>query len=96
MANLDVIKRPILSEKSTAQNEAFNQIAFEVTLSATKTDIKRAIARFYPKVKVISVNTTIVPGKAYRTKTGQAKTNSWKRATVTLQAGDKIEFFKGV
>jgi large subunit ribosomal protein L23 len=95
MANVDVIKRPILSEKSTSQAEAYNQVAFEVALSATKPEIKRAVERFF-KVKVASVNTTVVPGKAYRTKAGNEKTNSWKKATVTLKDGEKIEFFKGV
>jgi large subunit ribosomal protein L23 len=95
MANVDVIRRPILSEKSTAQAEVRNQVAFEVTLDSTKTDIKSAVERFF-KVKVAKVNTTIVPGKAYRTKRGEAKTNSWKKALVTLKPGEKIEFFKGV
>jgi large subunit ribosomal protein L23 len=95
MANVDVIRRPILSEKSTAQAEVRNQVAFEVSLGSTKTDIKGAVERFF-KVKVAKVNTTIVPGKAYRTKQGEAKTNSWKKALVTLKPGEKVEFFKGV
>ncbi len=95
MSAVNVIKRPILSEKSTAQAEKVRQVAFEVTLSATKPEIKAAIERFF-KVKVMSVNTSVVPGKAYRTKHGEAKTNSWKKATVTLKEGEKIEFFKGV
>lgn len=95
MSVVNVIKRPILSEKSTAQAEANNQVAFEVTLSSTKPEIKEAVQRFF-KVKVAKVNTTVVPGKAYRTKAGEAKTNSWKKAIVTLKAGEKIEFFKGV
>jgi len=95
MANVNVIKRPILSEKSTAHAEALNQVAFEVTLDSTKPEIKRAVERFF-KVKVAGVNTTVVPGKAYRTKHGEAKTNSWKKALVTLKPGEKIEFFKGV
>ncbi len=95
MANVNVIKRPILSEKSTAQAETRNQVAFEVTLDSTKTDIKGAVERFF-KAKVAKVNTTIVPGKAYRTRKGESKTNSWKKAVVTLKPGEKIEFFKGV
>ncbi len=95
MAQVNVIKRPILSEKSTAQAEANNQVAFEVTLDSTKPQIKLAVERFF-KVKVASVNTTVVPGKTYRTKFGESKSNSWKKATVTLKAGEKIEFFKGV
>jgi len=95
MANVDVIKRPVLSEKSTAQAEATNQVAFEVALGATKTEVKAAVERFF-KVKVARVNTTIVPGKVYRTKRGNEKSNSWKKALVTLKPGEKIEFFKGV
>ncbi len=95
MANVNIIKRPVLSEKSTAQAEATNQVAFEVLLGSTKTEIKAAVERFF-KVKVARVNTTIVPGKVYRTKRGNEKTNSWKKALVTLKPGEKIEFFKGV
>ena len=95
MANLNIIKRPILSEKSSARAEAYNQVAFEVVLSATKPEIQRAVERFF-KVKVARVNTVVVPGKAYRTKAGEAKTSSWKKAMVTLKKGEKIEFFKGV
>lgn len=95
MSTLNVIKRPILSEKSTQRAETVNQVAFEVTLDSTKPDIKKAVERFF-KVKVAKVNTVVVPGKAYRTKAGEAKSNSWKKAVVTLKAGEKIEFFKGV
>lgn len=95
MANVHVIKRPILSEKSTAQAEAYNQVAFEVAVNSTKTEIKAAVERFF-KVKVAKVRSVIVPGKTYRTKAGEAKTASWKKALVTLKPGEKIEFFKGV
>lgn len=95
MSTLNVIKRPILSEKSTQAAESGNQVAFEVTLEARKPDIKKAVERFF-NVKVASVNTSVVPGKAYRTRNGEAKSSSWKKAVVTLQPGEKIEFFKGV
>ena len=95
MGSVNIIKRPILSEKSTGQAEANNQVAFEVTLGSTKPEIKEAVERFF-KVKVQKVNTNIIPGKAYRTKSGIDKSSSWKKAIVTLKAGEKIEFFKGV
>lgn len=95
MANVNVIKRPVLSEKSTAQAEVSNRVAFEVAIGATKTEVKAAVERFF-KVKVAKVNTTIVPGKVYRTKRGNKKSVSWKKALVTLKPGEKIEFFKGV
>lgn len=95
MSTVNVIKKPILSEKSTTLAEKANQVAFEVTLDSTKPDIKKAVERFF-KVKVASVNTVVVPGKTYRTRQGENKSNSWKKAIVTLKAGEKIEFFKGV
>jgi len=95
MSAVNVIKRPILSEKSTSGAEAFNRVAFEVTLGSTKPEIKEAVERFF-KVKVAKVNTTVVPGKTYRTKRGEGKTGTWKKAMVTLKQGEKIEFFKGV
>ncbi len=95
MASVNVIKRPILSEKSSASAEAFNRVAFEANSRATKTGINSAGERLF-KVKVAKVNTTVVPGKTYRTKKGESKSSSWKKAMVTLKDGEKIEFFKGV
>jgi large subunit ribosomal protein L23 len=92
---LSIIKRPILSEKSTQRAEAFNQVAFEVMASATKPQIRKAVESFF-KVKVQAVNTVLVPGKTYRTRTGEKKSATWKKAVVTLKQGEKIEFFKGV
>ena len=92
---LKIIKRPILSEKSTQQTELTNTVAFEVTAEATKPQIREAVESFF-KVKVLKVNTVRVPGKPYRTKSGEDKTATWKKAMVTLKPGDKIEFFKGV
>ena len=93
--NLKIIKRPILSEKSAVATEKYNRVAFEVDVNATKTQIREAVERFF-KAKVQSVNTVIVPGKVYRTKASMNKSPSWKKALVTLKAGEKIEFFKGV
>lgn len=94
-ASLKIIKRPILSEKGAVAAEKYNQVAFEVDISATKPQIREAVEKFF-KAKVQSVNTVVVPGKTYRTKTAEKKTPSWKKALVTLKAGEKIEFFKGV
>jgi large subunit ribosomal protein L23 len=92
---LKIIKRPILSEKSAQQGETYNKVAFEVMASATKPQIREAVENFF-KVKVASINTVRVPGKTYRTKVGEKKSATWKKAVVTLKAGEKIEFFKGV
>ena len=92
---LKIIKRPILSEKSTQRAETNNQVAFEVMASATKPQIRAAVESFF-KVKVKAVNTVVVPGKTYRTRSGEKKAAIWKKAVVTLKPGEKIEFFKGV
>lgn len=92
---LDIIKRPLLSEKSTQQSELLNQVSFEVALDSTKPQIRQAVQRYF-NVKVSDVNTSIVPGKYYRTKAGYRKSTKWKKAIVTLAEGSKIEFFKGV
>ena len=92
---LKIIKRPILSEKSTTLAEKNNQVVFEVAADATKPQIKEAVESFF-KVKIAAINTIRQPGKAYRTRSNERKTATWKKAIVTLKQGEKIEFFKGV
>ena len=95
MSLLNVIKRPILSEKTSLQAEKYNRVAFEVDVLASKDKIRDAVEYFF-KVKVAKVNTVRLPGKKYRTKVRENKTLTWKKAIVTLKPGEKIEFFKGV
>ncbi|HWP34310.1 MAG TPA: 50S ribosomal protein L23 [Thermodesulfobacteriota bacterium] len=92
----DVIKRPIITEKSTAQREGANQICFEVDPRANKAEIKEAVERLF-KVKVVAVNTLRVPGEVRRVGRRAIRTvrPGWKKAYVTLREGDKIEFFEG-
>ena len=92
---LKIVKRPILSEKSSIQGELTNKVYFEVSMDSTKPQIRDAIERFF-KVKVLGVNTIVMSGKPYATKTKYKKAPQWKKAIVTLKDGDKIEFFKGV
>ncbi len=92
---LKIIKRPILSEKSSLQGETTNKVYFEVAMDSTKPQIRDAIERFF-KVKVKGVNTIVMAGKPYATKTKYKKAPQWKKAIITLKEGDKIEFFKGV
>jgi large subunit ribosomal protein L23 len=93
MENLHlVIKRPIVSEKSTALAEVGNRFTFEVNVKATKIDIKLAVQKYF-NVKVKDVRTSIVPGKFKRRGTSTVKQSNWKKAIVTLQEGHKIDFF---
>ena len=90
----EVLRRPIITEKSTALQEQ-NKYAFEVTGKANKHQVRQAVEKAF-KVKVVAVNMITVPGKTRRVGRRQVKTSSWKKAMVTLEAGQKIEFFEGV
>ena len=91
----DVIKKPIVSEKSTLLTESKNAYVFEVAAAANKQEIKQAVEKLF-KVKVSSINTQIVQGKLKRTGQFLSKRKNWKKATVTLKEGQKIELFQGV
>ena len=89
-----VLRRPIITEKNTALQEQ-NKYGFEVAEKANKHQVKQAVEKAF-KVKVVGVNVLTVPGKTRRVGRRQVKTSPWKKAVVTLEAGQKIEFFEGV
>jgi len=89
----DVIRKPIISEKSTAFAELKNQYTFEVNPKAHKTLIKQAIEALF-KVKVQSVRTSIGHTESKRTATGTRKGTNKKKAIVTIAPGQKIEFYQ--
>jgi large subunit ribosomal protein L23 len=89
----DIIIRPIVTEKSSALMEQ-NKYTFEVHKSANKIQIRQAVEQVF-KVKVLSVNTMNVSAKPKRMGAFLGKTRSWKKAIVTLPAGQRIEFFEG-
>ena len=93
MIAYDVIKRPVVTEKSRQQAEVSNQIVFAVDTRATKVDIRRAVEKLFG-VDVKSVNTMIVAGKRRRTVHGTAKRSNWKKAIVTLVEGQSLRFFQ--
>lgn len=90
----EVLRRPIISEKSTALL-AQNKYAFEVARDANKPQVKEAVEKAF-KVKVLSVNVISVPGKMRRAGRGRGMTSPWRKAVVTLEQGHKIELFEGV
>ena len=93
MRHEDIIKKPIiLTEKSARLRESANQVMFEVHRSANKIQIKDAIQALF-KVGVVDVNTLVYRGKDKRMGRGVAKLPNWKKAIVTLKAGDQIQFF---
>ena len=85
----DVIKTIIRTEKGTVL-EGDRKYLFQVAFNANKVEIKNAVEEIY-KVKVSSVNTTIVPGKKKRVRQELGTTSEWKKAVVTLKDGNKIE-----
>ena len=81
-----VIRRPIITEKSTYLREQNNQVLFEVDRQATKQDIKRAVEALFG-VKVAAVNTALVAGKSKRSGRGLGRRSMIKKAYVTLEIG---------
>lgn len=90
----EVLRRPIVTEKSTMLSER-GQYVFEVALAANKPQIKQAVEQAF-NVTVRAVNTQIVKGKRKRVGPRRGETKTWKKAVVTLQPGDQIEVFEGV
>ena len=92
----DVIVRPVITERSMATTEA-KKYTFEVQSGSNKTEIKKAVEEIFG-VKVASVNTINVRGKAKRLGAGRpGKTRAWKKAIVQLTEDSKaIEFFEGM
>jgi large subunit ribosomal protein L23 len=90
----EVLRRPLITEKSTAL-QAQNKYAFETADGANKPMIKQAVEKAF-KVTVTGVNVVTMRGKTRHVGRRQIQTNPWKKAIVTLKPGDKIEFFEGV
>jgi len=90
-----ILKRPLVTEKSTKQKERSNQIVFEVDRCANKIMVRHAVESIF-KVKVISVNVINVKGKERRVGRNVGRRANWKKAIVRLEPGENIEFFEGV
>ena len=90
----EVLRRPLVTEKSTAL-QAHGKYAFEVDIDANKKQIKEAVEKAF-KVKVTAVNVINVTGATKRVGRKLTTSPSWKKAIVTLKTGDKIQLFEGV
>lgn len=90
-----ILKRPLLTEKGTDQKEAMNKYLFEVDSSANKIQIRSAVEKIF-NVKVNDVHTINIKGKVKRVGRNFGKRSDWKKAIVTLKAGEKIEIIEGV
>jgi large subunit ribosomal protein L23 len=96
---MDVLLKPIVTEKMTGQAEGLNRYGFVVNREANKLQIREAVEGLYG-VSVDSVNTMIYQGKnkTRYTKSGVSKgrTNHYKKAIVTLKEGDTIDFYSNI
>ena len=96
---MEILIKPVVTEKYTQQAETLNRYSFIVNKNANKIQIKGAVEEMYG-VTVSSVNTMVYGGKnkSRYTKTGMisGKTNSYKKAVVTLVDGDAIDFYSNI
>lgn len=94
----DIIRRPIITEKTNYLSSSLNQYVFEVDYTSTKTTIREAIEKVFD-VKVKRINVMIVPAKQsrnMRTRQMRTRTGAYKKAIVTLAEGERIPIFEGV
>ena len=91
------ILRPVVSEKSTVLGEA-GKYVFEVASGANKIQIKHAVEEAFAnkKINVADVNILRVSGKQRRRGRTVGMTRSWKKAIITLRAGQRLDLFEGV
>ena len=89
----DVIKKPLITEKTTIEKDSKNIVALVVSNDANKIQIKAA-AEFLFKVKVSAVRTAIIAGKSKRFGRYEGKKSNWKKAYVTLTKDSNIDFFE--
>ncbi|CAB1073064.1 50S ribosomal protein L23 [Alkalispirochaeta odontotermitis] len=95
MMNHEIIKRPLITEKTSIQKEMFNKVTFEVDRRANRIEIKKAIETVF-NVRVAGVQTMQVTGKTKQRGRITGKRRDWKKAIVTLMPGERIDFFEGV
>lgn len=90
-----IVKYPLITEKSTILREDKSKYTFRVHKRANKIEIKRAIEAIFPDVQVVGVNTINVRGKPRRFRYNKrGKTPDWKKAVITLRPGDIIEIYE--
>lgn len=90
----EILIRPLMTEKSMQQKEAYNTVTFRVHPDANKVEIRVAVEQVF-NVKVADVRTASFEGKMKRMGKHQGRRSDWKKAIVTLQPGHKIDLVEG-
>ena len=94
----DVLRRPLITEKTNYQNSELHQFVFEVAMDATRSMVKEAVETLFD-VEVLKVNVINMPAKRKRNLRNRRmgmRRNAYKKAIVTLASGDTIAAFEGV
>ncbi|MEJ6982075.1 50S ribosomal protein L23 [Pedobacter sp. P351] len=96
---MEILKKPILTEKASALTEKLNRFSFKVDHRANKLQIKAAIEQMYG-VSIVAINTMVVSGKSKnrQTKAGlvSGRTPKYKKAIVTMKEGEVIDFYSNI
>ncbi|MDA3788646.1 MAG: 50S ribosomal protein L23 [Desulfobacula sp.] len=95
MEQYDIIRGPVVTEKTTLQKELNNQVTLKVDKRANRVEIKNAVEKSF-NTKVKQVRTLQVKGKVKQRGRIIGKRKDWKKAIVTLMPGQRIDFFEGV
>lgn len=95
MISYDIIRRPLITEKTNILKEMYNQVTFEVDRRANRIEIKKAVQQIF-NVRVAEVRTMQVKGKVKRRGRIEGRRRDWKKAIVTLMPGERIEFLEGM
>ncbi len=90
-----ILVKPLITEKSAQALAETNRVTFRVKRTANKREVKEAVEQIF-SVTVLDVNTLVVKGKYRRQGRSVGRTQTWKKAIVLLQKGDKIDIFEGV
>ena len=90
----EIIKQPVVTEKTTKMSEN-NQFAFKVESTSSKEYIKKAVEKLF-KVKVKSINTIKIKGKSKIFKGTKGKRSDYKKAIVTLKPGETLDYSGGI
>lgn len=89
-----VLRRPLVTEKSMKLKDSDNQLFFEVASEANRIEVKAAVEKVF-KVKVKNVNILNAKGKGVSFRAQQGKRKTWKKAIVTLHEGQQVDYLEG-
>ena len=95
MKHYDIVRGPVVTEKTTLQKDTSNQVTLRVDKNANRVEIKDAVEKNF-NTKVKQVRTIQVKGKVKQRGKIIGKRKDWKKAIITLMPGQKIDFFEGV